>query len=380
MLLIKNIKLYAPEELGNKDILISNGKITLIKDEIQAFDESIQVLDGTGKNLIPGLIDNHVHITGGGGEGSFKTRVPEIMLSKLIEAGVTTVVGVLGTDGTTRSVENLVAKTKALTEEGITAYCHTGSYAYPSTTITGAVDKDIVFIEEVLGVKVAISDHRSSSMTNAELARLASLARVAGMESGKPGIVVVHMGDGKRGLGPIKEVLAETDIPVRTMRPTHCNRNPRLLAESLEWAKEGGVIDLTCALPGYPSLAEVVKTAKEGGVPLENITASSDGYGSWSSYDEFGNILEIGASPVDTMHSELKDMVLEEGFELSEALQFFTSNVAKAILKYPQKGTIKVNSDADMLIVDDQLNIESFIAKGEILMENGEILKKGTYE
>src|SRR5690606_3180786 len=102
---------------------------------------------------VPGLIDNHVHITGGGGEGSFKTRVPEITLSKLIEAGITTVVGLLGTDATTRSVENLVAKAKALKEEGVSVYVHTGSYEFPSVTLTGQIKKDIVFIEEIIGAK-----------------------------------------------------------------------------------------------------------------------------------------------------------------------------------------------------------------------------------
>ena len=154
MLLIKNIEVFSPENMGVKDVLIINGKITLIEDKIQSFSEKIEMIDGTGKKLIPGLIDNHVHITGGGGEGSFKTRVPEITLSKLIEGGITTVVGLLGTDGITRSVENLVAKAKALKEEGVSVYVHTGSYGYPSVTLTDSVKKDIVFIDEVIGVKL----------------------------------------------------------------------------------------------------------------------------------------------------------------------------------------------------------------------------------
>ncbi len=380
MLLIKDIEVYSPKNIGVKDILITNGKITLIDGKIEPFSNKIQIIDGTAKKLIPGLIDNHVHITGGGGEGSFKTRVPEITLSKLIEGGITTVVGLLGTDSTTRCVENLVAKAKALKEEGISAYVHTGSYGFPSITLTDSVKKDIAFIDEIIGVKIALSDHRSPSITNDELARLASDARVAGMLSGKAGIVVAHMGNGDKGLGPINKVLEDTEIPIRTFRPTHVNRKEELLKEAFEYAKKGGIIDLTCGSNKDLSPANVVKMAEREGVPLENITISSDGYGSWSRYDEYGNLVKIGVSSVDSLFNELKTMVLEVGYDLDKALQFFTTNVSKALNIYPKKGVIMENSDADLLIVDDNMNLVSVIANGRLMLNDGRILVKGTYE
>lgn len=380
MLLIKNIEVYSPVKLGVKDVLITNGKVTLMEDEIEAFSPEIKIIDGRGKKLVPGLIDNHVHITGGGGEGSFRTRVPEIPLSKLIEGGITTVVGLLGTDSTTRSVENLVAKAKALKEEGISVYAHTGSYGYPSVTITGSVKKDIVFIDEIIGVKIALSDHRAPSLTKADLARLASDARVAGMIAGKAGIVVAHMGDGAEGLGLINQVLEETEIPIRTIRPTHVNRKQELLAESFQYAKRGGLIDLTCGLYEDLSPTNVIARAEKEGIPLENITVSSDGYGSWSKYDEYGNLIKIGASSVSSLLKELQSMVLNLGWGLEKALPFFTSNVAKALNIYPKKGSISKNNDADLLIIDDEINLLYVISKGRVMMEDGELTVKGTYE
>jgi beta-aspartyl-dipeptidase (metallo-type) len=380
LILIKNIEVYNPEYIGRKDVLICGGKIALIEDNIEIFSEKIQTINGTGKKLIPGFIDNHVHIVGGGGEGSFKTRVPEITLSKLVEAGITTVVGLLGTDSTTRSIENLVAKAKALREEGISAYALTGAYELPSPTLTNSVKKDIVFIEEIIGVKIALSDHRSSSLTQVELARLASDARVAGMLSGKAGIVVAHMGDGEKGLGMINEVLIETDIPIRTIRPTHVNRREELLIESLEYAKKGGIIDLTCGSNEELSPGKVVQRAEIEGIPLENITISSDGYGSWSRYDEKGNMTKIGVSQVNSLYEEFRTMVLELGIDIEKALKFFTSNVSRALNFYPKKGTIMEGSDADFLIVDGNLEIKTVIAKGQLMMKDGELLKTGTYE
>ncbi len=380
MILIKNIDIYSPKYIGKKDIFISGGKIVLIDDNIKLNNDKIKIIDGTDKILTPGFIDQHVHITGGGGEGSFKTRAPEITLTKLTEAGITTVVGLLGTDGTTRSIENLVAKAKALKEEGISVYAYTGSYEYPTVTITGSIKKDIVFIDEILGVKLALSDHRAPNVSNDELKRVASDARVAGMLSGKAGIVVLHMGDGKLGLSPVNKILEETEIPMKTIRPTHVNRREELLLEAFDYAKRGGKIDLTCGMKKNLEPRNCIKRAIENNVPIENITISSDGYGSWSTYDESGNLLKMGVSSVKSLHNEFKNMIRELEFSIEDALMFVTSNVAKGLGIYPKKGCIYEDSDADILLMDKNFEIDTVIANGKIMIENKKIIVYGSYE
>ncbi|MGL6120744.1 MAG: beta-aspartyl-peptidase [Fusobacteriaceae bacterium] len=382
MLLIKNAEVYSPEYLGKKDILVINDKIVEIKEKIEDIENilEVKIIDATGKKIVPGFIDPHVHITGGGGEGSFKTRVPEIMLSKLTKAGITTVVGLLGTDGTTRSMENVVAKAKALTEEGITAYAYSGSYEIPTVTLTGSIRKDILYVSEIIGGKTAISDHRDSSPTKDEICRLASDIRVANMLSGKSGGLVLHVGSGKKRLKDIIEIIEETNIPIKIFRPTHVNREKQLVIDALEFTKMGGIIDLTCGLYEELSPANILIMAKKIGANLENITISSDGYGSWSKYDKDGKLLKIGVSSVNSLHEELKKMVFEKKFDLSEVLKFFTSNTAKALGIFPQKGNIQKESDADFLILNKNLEIESVVAKGKMMIENTKILVKGTYE
>ncbi|WP_042271583.1 beta-aspartyl-peptidase [[Clostridium] dakarense] len=380
MILIKNIDIYSPQYIGKKDIFISGGKIVLIEENIEFKNNKIKIIDGSDKILTPGFIDQHVHITGGGGEGSFKTRAPEITLTKLTTAGITTVVGLLGTDGTTRSVENLVAKAKALKEEGITVFAHTGSYEYPTVTLTNSVKRDICFIDEIIGVKLALSDHRAPNVTNDELIKVASDARVAGMLSGKAGIVVLHMGDGKKGISPVNEILEETEIPIKTIRPTHVNRREKLLIEAFDYAKRGGKIDLTCGMKRDLNPGKCIKRATENNVPLENITISSDGYGSWSKYDDDGNLIKMGVSSVKSLHDEFKSMVEELDFSIEESLSYITSNVAKALEVYPKKGCIKEGSDADIILLDKNLDIDTVMANGKIMIENKEILVYGLYE
>jgi len=380
MLLIKNAETYAPEYIGKKDVLITGGKIECIADKIEMPEMACEIVDATGLKLIPGIIDQHVHVTGGGGEGGFKTRAPEVNLSELIKGGITTVVGLLGTDGITRSVENLYAKTMALNEEGITAYMLTGAYDYPSPTITGTPDRDITFIEKVLGVKLAISDHRAPNLTNEELVKLASKTRVAGMLSGKPGMVTLHMGDAKSGLQPVFDALEKSAIPVTIFRPTHVNRNPKLLEEAYKYVEMGGYIDLTCGITGQNTPAECIAEAEKRHLPLSHITISSDGQGSWSDYDEQGNLVEMGVSSVESVYKEFKTMVQSYDMKIEEALVYITSNVADALGLTKQKGRIQEGVDADVVLLNEKLEIDTVIAKGNVMMKNKEVLIKGTYE
>ena len=381
MLLIKGAEVYAPEYLGKKDVLIAGEKIERIGEDLPEY-EGCQVIEGTGRIVAPGFIDRHVHITGGGGEGSFHTQAPQVQLSDLIRGGVTTVVGLLGTDGISRSTENLVAKAKALKEEGISAYCCCGAYGHPGPTITGSISRDIMFVDEIIGLKLAVSDHRAPNITVDELIRLGSDVRTAGMLSGKAGFVCLHMGGDDRALSPVFEALERTSIPVKTFQPTHVGRAKKLQEDAFKLAKMGGTIDFTCGQfeEKIKELAASLRAAKEAGVPMDKVTISSDGQGSWSNYDAAGNLTEMGVSSVDTMYRQVVYQVQNENMSLEEALSLGTRNVAKALEVYPKKGAVHVGSDADVLVLNGDLSMNTVIARGSLMMQDGVLLKKGTYE
>lgn len=381
MLLIKGAEVYAPEYLGKKDVLIAGEKIERIGEDLPEYD-GCQVIDGTGRIVAPGFIDRHVHITGGGGEGSFHTQAPQVQLSDLIRGGVTTVVGLLGTDGISRSTENLVAKAKALKEEGISAYCCCGAYGHPGPTITGSISRDIMFVDEIIGLKLAVSDHRAPNITVDELIRLGSDVRTAGMLSGKAGFVCLHMGGDDRALSPVFEALERTSIPVKTFQPTHVGRAKKLQEDAFKLAKMGGTIDFTCGQfeEKIKELAASLRAAKEAGVPMDKVTISSDGQGSWSNYDAAGNLTEMGVSSVDTMYRQVVYQVQNENTSLEEALSLGTRNVAKALEVYPKKGAVHEGSDADVLVLNGDLSMNTVIARGSLMMQDGVLLKKGTYE
>lgn len=380
--LIKNVEIYSPTYLGKKDILILNNKIEKIDENITLAADYIDIIDGSKYIAVPGYIDQHVHVTGGGGEQSFKTRVPEIGLSEFIKAGITTVIGLLGTDSQTRSVENLISKTKALNEEGMTAYMLTGAYEYPSPTITGSVKKDITFFNEIIGVKLAISDHRASYVDRKELEYLASEARVGGMLGGKSGIVTLHVGNGNDKIKLINEVVENSNIPIKHFVPTHINRNRELLEEGFIFAANGGNIDLTVGSGSNSSLepSEVIKEAITRGIPTNKITISSDGNGSWSNYDDDGNLINIGVSSVKSLHTQIKKLITQKELEIGEAVKYVTSNVANMLKLNNNKGYIKEGFDADILLLDNEYNIDTVLMNGKIMMQYKTVIINGTFE
>lgn len=372
--LIRGVDVYAPEALGINDILICGKKIVSIAPHIDFNWDGLKVIEASGKKAIPGLIDQHVHVTGGGGEGSFKSRVPELNLTDCIESGVTTLVGLLGTDGTTRSVENLVAKTKALNEEGITAYCLTGAYQFPTPTITGSIMKDITFIQECIGVKIAIADHRNSAVTTEELTRVAADARMAGLLSGKPGVVHLHTGRGKEGLGQLFDIIEKTNVPIRTFRPTHQTNSP----DAIRFAEMGGYVDFSCRVNPSDTGKELAEA--QGKIPWELLTLSSDSNGSLPKWDEKReHIIGMAVGRMTTLFAGIRALVEEHGVALSKALQPVTETVAKALEIYPNKGALRAESDADIVLLDESFAIDTVIACGQLMMNQKNILVRGYF-
>ena len=191
-LLIKNAHVFAPKDMGVQDVLMVAEKVVAIGKDLPSTLPDTEVIDAKGQIMTPGFFDQHIHVTGGGGEGGPVTRTPEIMLSELVACGTTSVVGVSGTDFVTRSIENLLAKVRALKSEGVSAWMYTSNYKFPPTTMAGSVSKDLFLVPECLGVKIALGDHRSSFPTVQEVLALLAEIRVGGMIAGKTGFLHIH--------------------------------------------------------------------------------------------------------------------------------------------------------------------------------------------
>ena len=386
-LLLKNANLFAPAALGINDILICGEKIIAIApDLVVSVPAEIRTIDLRGKTTVPGFIDGHAHLIGGGGEGGFATRTPEVAIGDLIEAGITSICGLLGTDAATRHIASLYAKTKALRTEGLSAWFFTGGYRVPSPTLTGNIGDDVTFLDACIGLKTAISDHRSSQSTVDELARIASQSRIGGMTSGKSGAVVVHLGDGDGHFDPLIGVIENTEIPIGQFIPTHVNRKRALLDAAKDWAKRGGNIDFTTGIDAESDPAGSVKTSAgiaeclADGVPLDRISMTSDGNGSLPDFDKNGKMIGLSVAGFDTVGREFADLVESEKLDIPTALAPITCNPARMLGLGGSKGYLGCGHDADILVLDDALAPETVIARGKVAMIGKERLLRGTFE
>jgi beta-aspartyl-dipeptidase (metallo-type) len=388
-LLVENAEVYAPDILGRQDILVAGEKIVWIGRQLTAKNTlpGLKTIDGSRYLAVPGFVDNHIHIAGGGGEGSFRTRTPEVSLTDLTSAGITSVIGVIGTDCVTRHTSSLVAKAKSLEEEGISAWALLGSYQLPIRTFTGHIQDDIVLIDKLIGVgEVAISDHRSSQPVRDELARIAAAARVGGLLSGKGGLVNVHLGDGLSNLDMLFDIAATSEISLAQFLPTHLNRNPQLFEEAIRFGLAGGYVDVTTSTTpvfleeGEVKCSKAMKRLLDAGVPVERISFSSDGQGSLPDFDENGNFKGLSIGRAKSIWPEVRDAVSLENIPLETALKAITSSPSDHHKLPGRKGHIEVGSDADMVLLDENLDIDTVIARGKVMVSNGEILVFGAFE
>lgn len=379
MLLIKNTNLYSPTFLGKKDILISNGKIVAIEDEITKHNVFSEVWDAQGLTTTPGFIDQHIHVIGAGGKHGFASMTPQLHLGELIKCGTTSVVGLLGTDGSTRSIKTLYSKIQALNQEGISAYMYTGYYGLDKVYLMNSLQEDMIYIDCILGCKIAISDIRSSYPSALELLRLLRNVRVGGMLSGKKGILHLHLGALSSKMDLLFEIVENYEFPIEHISPTHVGRTKDLFEQAIIFAKMGGMIDITTGASKYTDPYKSVLYALENNVSIDNITFSSDGNAGLDKLDDNNNLVGFRSAPFDKNLEEVINLHKLGGVAFEDSLKLITSNPAKN-LGLKSKGHVKNNFDADLCFFDSDLKLSSVIANGKFMMKDGDLAVKGSFE
>jgi beta-aspartyl-dipeptidase (metallo-type) len=384
--LIRDGEVFAPEPLGRTDVLIAGGVVAAVAGpgslRVEGLD--VEVVDASGQRVLPGLVDPHVHILGGGGEGGPATRAPEIRVEDIVASGVTTVIGCLGTDGVTRHMTSLLAKARALEIEGVSAFIYSGSYEIPVRTLTGSVRSDLVLIDKVIGAgEIAVSDHRSSQPTFDEVARLAAECRVGGLLGGKAGVLHLHLGDGKRRLDFLFRLVRETEIPATQVVPTHINRNHHLFEQGLEWVASGGSVDMTVGpepAADDPEVRpeDVIARFKEKGLPLTRLMASSDSNGSLPVFDQAGRLVRLDIAQEKDLFRKFADIVRRELLPVETAVRVFSTNAAD-FYKLGKKGRVEPGRDADLIVLDRGLGLSEVFARGRRMVSGGRVVARGAF-
>ena len=335
--LIKNANLYAPAYLGKTDILLCGEKIAHISKTIELNESFCHTIDVQGKIVTPGFIDQHVHITGGGGQQGYASLVPEVTMSELVACGTTTVLGMLGTDGFAKELTTLYAKAKAIDDDGLSAYMLTNYYGLPTKTLMNSVADDLIFIDKVIGCKLAMSDDRSPFPTEQEILRIIHQVRLGGFTSGKGGILHIHLGALPEGIEPLLNIARHYPTLISYLSPTHLIRTEALFMQAVEFGKLGGMIDFSTGGSKFDTPHRCVIRALQAGVPLDRITFSSDGHGGVRRVNPETGEISYRPAPLNLNFKEVVALVNEEGVPLEQAITLITSNPARN-LKLRAKG------------------------------------------
>jgi beta-aspartyl-dipeptidase (metallo-type) len=379
-LLIKNAHVYAPEDLGINDILCAGDRIIDIGTEVWPVGEPV-VHQAEGRPLIPGLIDTHIHVMGASGGGGPHSRSPDMPLSWITLAGITTIVSPLGTDSLSRTIPALLSRAAALTAEGISAYVYTGGWRNPIPTLTGDPQADLAYVDRILGIKVAIAENGSPPFSVDDLCHLAQAAVIGGGIGGKKGILHAHIGDRSEGLNPLRAAIEASGIRPDRFLATHVNRNATLWAQAFEFAKEGGGVDMTAQIQkdrGYGNAIEPDRAVLEmldADITLENVTLSTDAGGAYPLQGRNGK--RAMAEPMTLFETLQK--VIRTGVGMGDVLPLVTSNAADR-LGLDTKGRLQDGGDADMVLLTDNTEIDCVWSKGRLMVSDGEAVVRSDYE
>lgn len=357
--LLRGGDVYGPDHIGKADLLLAAGKVARIGEidirSLEALKMNVDVIDANNCLVIPGLIDPHEHLLGGSGEEGFGSQTPEIAVRELVTGGITTVVGCLGVDTTTKTMPALLAKARAFNAESVSAYIYSGGYNVPPVTLTGSIRNDLLFVPEVIGAgEIAISDERSTEPANPELARLVRDAYVGGILTGKCGVTHFHVGSGRRGLAPLRTLLDEYEIEPALLYPTHVERNEDLMSEAIQLTRRGVTVDIDTV---ERDMAKWIQFFLHRGGDPSRITVSSD----------------AAINSPATLFQQIRSCILDEQLPFEFLLRAVTLNTARA-LKLPGKGRLAEGADADAVVLQKpSLEIKEVIAGGRHLLKDGRL-------
>ena len=240
-----------------------------------------------------------------------------------------------------------------------------------------------MLIDLILGVgELALSDHRSSQPTLDELLRIAADAHVGGLMSGKAGILHLHVGDGPRGLEPVRDAIDRSEIPPGVFNPTHVNRRKALFDDAMALSERGCTIDITAFPIGddedaWPA-GEALVRYLDAGLRPERVTVSSDGGGCLPVFDGEGRVASMDVGRPSAMAATLRGL-LESGQRLERVLPAFTANPAR-LLRLHRKGRLTPGADADIVVLDDKSAITDVMARGRWHVRDGNAVTRGTFE
>ncbi|MBP2076142.1 N-acetylglucosamine-6-phosphate deacetylase [Oceanobacillus polygoni] len=379
---IKNVKIYLEDKtIPNSGIYIENNRVQSIhegNDLPHDLDQNAHIIDATGLNAIPGFIDGHIHGANGADTMDATEEALDKIASLLPMEGTTSFLATTITqshDNISKALENaahysnkpgqaelvgvhlegpFVEKTKAGAQpreyiikpdlQQFKKWQTQSAGKIKTVTMAPEHDENGQFINSLAESGVNVSaGHTDCGFAGIEKAVAQGVSQLTHLCNAMNGIH--HRDIGAVGAAfQLKELRAELiadgiHVAPEMLQLIYNNMGSERIILITDAMRAKGLPDGDYELGGQPVKVENGKAVLEDGTLA-------------------GSILK--------MHEGAKQMLKLNGVSIRDIVKMASVNPAKQIGIYDRKGSISLGKDADILLVDDELNIKFTICRGEI--------------
>jgi N-acetylglucosamine-6-phosphate deacetylase len=382
---IKNATIYLEEKIiQNGSILIKDEKITGVKSgEITSLPKHVQIVDGTDLKVIPGFIDGHIHGANGADVMDATEEALEAIAGVLPEEGTTSFLATTITqapeniDAALKNVADFnskkgqaellgvhlegpfIEKNKAGAQpleyimnpdiEQFKAWQQLSGNRIKTITMAPELDKDGNFIEYLYGNGINVSaGHTDAGFSDMKQAVSRGVRQATHLCNAMTGI---H----HRDIGVVGAAFFLEDL------------RAELIADGIHVSPE--MLSLIFANMGSERLLLITDAMRAK--CLENGDYELGGQPVTVSEDKA--VLADGtlAGSILKMNEGAKQMLQLPGVTMRDIVRMSAENPAKQLGVWERKGSIAAGKDADVLLVNEELDIIYTICRGIAAFEEG---------
>ncbi len=376
-LLVKNARVYRDGKFVVGDVLCEDALIAQIGKDLDAADA--KVIDAGGMRLAPGFVDVHTHGAAG------------VDVNAADEAGLRRIAAFFATQGVTAFNASVLTDTPETTEKCLGAIANVMSDRGRGAQLLGAHLEGPFLAKEYKGAMPEyLLREGDENLLRAYQNKFPGVIRYITVSPEVPGVVdmigkishdvvvaIGHSGaDYDTSMEAIRRGARCVTHTFNAMRLFH-QHQPAIMGAALEsdcWCEaicdgrhlHPGTVRMLLKCKGWDKVVAITDSIMAAGLPDGNYKLGvndvvvKDGDAVLASNG-------VRAGSTLTLAQALKNIVKFTERPVQDVLPLMTINPAKALRMDDRKGTLEVGKDADMVLLDDDLNVAMTVGLGRVL-------------
>ena len=376
-LLVKNARVYQDGKFVDADVLCEDALIAQIGKNLDAADAKI--IDAGGLRLAPGFIDMHTH----GATG--------VDVNAADEAGLRRIAAFFATQGVTAFNASVLTDTQETTEKCLGAIANVMSDREKGAQLLGAHLEGPFLAKEYKGAMPEyLLREGDENLLRAYQNKYPGVIRYITVSPEVPDVVemigkishdvvvaIGHSGaDYDTSMEAIRRGARCVTHTFNAMRLFH-QHQPAIMGAALEsdcWCEaicdgrhlHPGTVRMLLKCKGWDKVIAITDSIMAAGLPDGNYKLGvndvvvKDGDAVLASNG-------VRAGSTLTLAQALRNIVKFTDHPVQDVIPLMTINPAKALRMDDRKGTLEAGKDADMVLLDDELNVVMTVGLGRVI-------------